>query len=241
MSRRRRVVESEARYLLHMDPSLLYQVGELAEAVAKELGLVAQRAVERRHTDCYCDDAGMSLQAKGLALRVRSGGDLQPILTLKKDLGREGSLHLRDEFERPLDHAAVRDLAGRLRNDGLELKFDDPGEIQDWQDLVVALQLRPVVVLNQVRQKILLIGGAETDAQFSLDRICYLWPVASLGPTILEIECYSATGRRFLGALERSLSEKWPGLLTPASLSKEEIGLALQTQCEDASSASENQ
>lgn len=226
MSSRRRVVEAEARYLLHIDPSLSHQIGESAVAVAKELGLVAELAVERRDTDCYCDDAGMSLQAKGLALRIRSGDDLQPILTLKEELGREGTLHVRDEFERPLGRAAVRDLVDRLRDHGLELKFDGPGEIEDWQDLVVALELRPVVVLNQVRQKILLIGEAGADAEFSLDRICYLWPVPSLGPTILEIECYSATGMRFSAALERSLSEKWPGLVTPTFLSKKEMGIA---------------
>lgn len=230
MSPLRRALETEARYLLSTNHNVSSQLSELAGALAKELDLIVELAPERRDTDCYYDDARMSLQAKGLALRIRNSDELQPILTLKQELGREGGLHLRGECEGPLDLATVRDLANRLRDYGLEVQLDGSGEIEGWQDFVVALRLRPVVVLTQTRQKIWLKGRAKADAEISLDKICYLWPVASLGPTVLEIECFSGTGRTFFDAYEAALSENWPGLLVPTFLSKKEIGLALPRQ-----------
>jgi len=240
MSPRRRSLEAEARYVLDIDPSIASQISELTVATAKKLGLIAKPRVERRDTDCYYDDTRMSLRSRGLALRIRSGDDLEPTLALKREHGHEENLHVRSEFEGTLDHATILDLVSTLRESGLDLEFDECREIEDWQDVVAGLRLRPVAVLNQVRQKFAFVRDTEPHAELSLDRICYLWPVASLGPTILEMECYSKLGTRFAAALERRLAEKWPGLLTHTFLSKKEIGIGWQIPRRGCSNASEN-
>ena len=235
------VPEVEARYILHLDRGRMGDIRELAVAAGKGVGLAPDLEEQCEHTDCYYDDAGMSLEAKGLALRIRCGRDMQLNVALKEEFGHEEGFHVRGEFDEALRKTTVRKLARDLQDRGFGLEGEDQRDIEDWQGLVLALRLRPVVVLYQLRQKLLFIGNSGPHTEFSLDRIRYLWPVPSLGPMILEIERKGPLATGFRAPLERSLSEHFPGLWAPTQLSKKQIGIALQSQYQGSASVSDNQ